>query len=149
MNGHGQAAITDGAGPRFHNGPITRFVGGIFIALGAISSVVFVVTQGGSGLVALPFTIGFVLLGMAAIRLEVAATPRGLVVDTGLRRREYNWDSVEGFRIEASGGQRRILLLVDGDLAISLPVANGSILITRRRDLEQIRDALERYRNSR
>lgn len=89
-------------------------------------------------------------MGAAGVlRVEVRATPAGLVVCNGLGRRMYPWEDIEGFRILEKGSPRGVYVLVGPDQVVNLPIANSGLLITRHRELRRVREALENYRLSR
>lgn len=108
------------------------------ITLVLVSVIVSGVGGLGTAVVAAPFA----ALPAVVIRMRVHATPEGLVVNRGFRRSLLSWDRIQGIRIEDANGERRVHVLVDGDRTIPLPVANGGALLTSRRELTEVRDAL-------
>jgi hypothetical protein len=82
-------------------------------------------------------------------RMEVRATPTELRVVSLWRTERIPWSQIEGFRARTQEGDRRVLVLVNPDRVVDLPVANGMVLFTTRKEVEAVRDRLEEYRLSR
>jgi hypothetical protein len=141
--------VTDDTSLRFRYGPVTRMMGGVFLAIGAAVLAAVVVVPGWSLMVAVPFTAGFATLGIVALRVGVAATPDGLVVNSGWRRRQFRWESVDGFRVEHSHGYQRVHVMLGRDRLVVLPVEDAAWPVTRPSELEKIKNALEQYRAKR
>jgi hypothetical protein len=117
------------------------------IALGLALGVAFAVASEDREVGAIVGPLVLATAGWLALRVGVRATPTRLIVNKGVRDRSFGWSDVEGFRIEATGGQRRILALVRPDQVVALPIANGGVLLTRRKELTAVMDALEDYRS--
>jgi hypothetical protein len=133
--------------PRFACSRTVLMAARILIVAAIALTIAVVIQRGWSGFTVLPVTIVFGVVGAAVLRFEVAATPDFLVVNNGLWRREFQWRSIEGFRIDTSQRPRRLLVLIGSDRTFALPVSTGTV--TRRRALEDIRQSLEDYRNNR
>ena len=103
--------------------------------------------MGASGIpAALVFLAALSFSGFAILRVHVRATPAGLVVCNALVERSYPWSDVEGFRAQERGTGRGVYALLSDGRMVGLPVANGGLLLTRRKELRTVRDALDAYR---
>lgn len=96
---------------------------------------VSVIVNGLAGLGSLILAVPLGVLASAVICMRVRASSEGLLVHSGVRRQEFQWERIQGFRIEDSRGQRRVHVLVDGDQVVPLPIANGGLLLTSRGEL--------------
>jgi hypothetical protein len=126
---------------------VARVVAGLFVVGGVVFALWSLVAMGASGIPAA--LIGLAALsvsGVAILRVRVSGTPAGLVVCNGFVERRYPWGDVESFRIQERGTGRGVYaLLLDGRM-VGLPVANGGPLLTRRKELTTVREALDAYR---
>ena len=75
------------------------------------------------------------LLGAIGLRTGVRATPDALHIANGIRSRSFNWADVRSFVIQNEHGSRRLLAVVEPGSAVSLPVANGGSMLTRKSEL--------------
>lgn len=132
--------------PCFRSGGVARVVAWLMLGVAVVAAVLSILSQGPAGIGAVVLCGGLAALALTVIRIEVRATPTHLVIHSGWRRRAIPWSDVEGFRVERTQGQRRVLALVRSDLVVRLPVANGGVLLTSRRQLVVICDALDSYR---
>jgi hypothetical protein len=107
----------------------------------AVVSVASIVAAGGGGTKAVVMCAVFALFAWAALRLEVRATPDGLVVCGGRTTRRFPWADVRGFEVDRRT-DRDIFVLLKGKARHRLPIVE---VATRRAPAEDVRSDLERY----
>ncbi len=144
--GHSGRVRVDDSAPRFRIGGVANVVAWLLLGVGVGVSLWSILTLGRDGTGAVLVASPLMALCIAAIRTEVRASPSGLQICSGWRRREIPWPDVEGFRVESARGTRRVLALIKPDAVIALPLGNGGPVITGRRELTSMRDALDTYR---
>ena len=128
-------------GPIYRASKLSRGAAWLVIACAAGVSVYGIVKVGGASTKAIAVCGLFGLMGWAALRLEVRATPEALVVCGGRTTRRFPWADVRGFEIDQRTG-RDIVVLLKGKARQRLPIVE---VATRRISPEKVRDELERY----
>ncbi|MGH9004534.1 MAG: hypothetical protein ACRDYV_15530 [Acidimicrobiia bacterium] len=131
----------DERGPVYRASKPSRGAAWVVLACSAGVSTTGLVTSGGASTKAVAMSGLFALLAWAALRIEVRATPKGLVVCGGRTTRRFPWADVRGFEVDERTG-RDISVLLKGNARQRLPIVE---VATRRVPAEDVRDDLERY----
>jgi hypothetical protein len=132
--------VAEDPGPVYRASKVSRGAAWLVLACAAAISVAGIMASGGASTKAIALSGVFGLLAWALLRLEVRATPDGLVSCTGGKIRRFPWSAVRGFEIERSG--REISVLLEGKGRHRLPIVD---VATRRVPAEGVRAELERY----
>ena len=133
--------MADGPALVYRASKFSRAAAWLVLACAAGVSVGAIANVGGTPTSAILLSGVFALAGWALLRLEVRATPEGLVICGGRRIRRFPWADVRGFELSRKT-DREIFVVVKGNVRHLLPIAE---VAGRKVPAERVRDDLERY----